>query len=259
MTSLPPDITEAIPFPLTAGGAQAQSAFPADGRFDISIGSLGFLLRPTAQDPYLRASEQAAKQRVDTAPEAGEQSLSSWWLRSQTSWHRGAGIDWYEPGSEEGTAYRFHNSHNVDVWTPGEIKLLPKLVNSLATGVAAYGSTVRVSGSNLATIGYGNKLLIPPSTVETLTSGLATKPAVNGDSIYVGHEDAVSRASVTSGTVSKIRDTTGVARCWWVKSRLLAAVGPTIYWVDTTTSTGTLGAAGADDTLWTHPDPDWTW
>ena len=49
----------------------------------------------------------------------GEQSLDGFWLRSQVSFHKGAGIKYYEPGSEKETQYRFDDSEGVDVWTPG--------------------------------------------------------------------------------------------------------------------------------------------
>lgn len=80
------------------------------------------------------------KEQFDTAREAGEQTLGGAWIRSQTSWHLGAGVDFYEPGLEEGTRFRFNSSHGVDVWTPGRVTLLPEL-EAAVTGL----TTPRVS------------------------------------------------------------------------------------------------------------------
>jgi len=92
--------------------------------YDVSIASIPFVLKIDNQNPYRRETAQYKKDQFDTSREPGEQSLTGWWVRSQTSWHNGAGIEFYEPGTDyEYTSNRFHDSRGVDIWTTGELRL----------------------------------------------------------------------------------------------------------------------------------------
>lgn len=146
LSSLSPDITEDIPTPLSGGGVKALEA-SGDQRFDISVNGLPFNLRVSTYTPYKRDSEPVRKEQLDTSTEAGEQSLSTWWIRSQSSWHLGAGIRFYEPGAEAETANRFATSQGVDVWTQGELSLLNQMTED-QTGLTepVYLSTFRSLG-----------------------------------------------------------------------------------------------------------------
>ena len=257
--SYPPDITEAIPFPLTQGGQLAKNAFPAAGSFDVAVNGIGFFLRASEQNPYERASEQVRKQQLDTSQEAGEQSLSSWWIRSQVSWHMGAGVKWYEPGAEPETQYRFGTSQGVDVWSEGELSLLRDVSNAGAYAADATVLTfrrdgvdgyVRASGSSLAWEGVTGGI----ST--SLPAAGVTQPTAAGRIVWAGHSGGVSRWDTTgAGSLTTPYTCTGAARCWWAKQRLFVAVGSNLYWVDPagsgTVESGTLVAS--------HPDPDWVW
>jgi len=95
-----------------------------DVSYDVSIADIPFILKVDNQNPYRRETAQYKKDQFDTSREPGEQSLTGWWVRSQTSWHNGAGIEFYEPGTDyEYTANRFHDSRGVDIWTTGELRL----------------------------------------------------------------------------------------------------------------------------------------
>jgi hypothetical protein len=92
--------------------------------YDVSFNNVPFILKVDNQNPYRRETAQYKKDQFDTSREPGEQSLTGWWVRSQTSWHNGAGIEFYEPGTDyEYTANRFHDSRGVDIWTTGELRL----------------------------------------------------------------------------------------------------------------------------------------
>lgn len=259
--SFPPDITEALPAPLPSGGTLSAYAFDADDRFDVAVNGLGFLLRPTANNPYERGSEQVRKQQIDSSTEAGEQTLSSWWIRSQVSWHLGAGIKWYEPGAEPDTQYRFGTSQGVDVWTEGEVSLLHDVVNTPGFDTAATVLTfrregvdgfVRASGTALSWTGSPSG-----SLTATLASGGATQPAASGRIVWVGHTDRVSKWDTTgTGTLTVPLTCTGTARVWWIKQRLFVAVGNKLYWLGPSAT----GEVETDGTLVAeHPDPDWSW
>src|SRR5215216_3413277 len=139
VASTTPDITEGIPTDITTrtAGSGVASAQGGRTRWDVAIDGIGLTIASTDDSPYRRQSEVSQKQQLDTSVEAGEQRLSGYWLRSQTSWHHGYGINFYEPGVNDAEAlpsrYRFNTSVGVDPWTIGDLRLLKKTVNTLTT------------------------------------------------------------------------------------------------------------------------------
>ena len=92
--------------------------------YDVAIGGLPFILATSDERPYVRQTAPFKKDQFDNGAEPGEQSLTGWWLRSQSSFHRGDGIRFYDPSAGEAVQHRFADSKGVDVWTKGEAKLL---------------------------------------------------------------------------------------------------------------------------------------
>lgn len=102
---------------------------------DYAIGNQPWLAAPNDQAPITRLTTQYQKERVDQEASAGENSLSNWWLRSATSWHRGAGATFYDGDAED--VFRFRESANVDVWTQGQISLLKATEVLVADGAVS--------------------------------------------------------------------------------------------------------------------------
>jgi hypothetical protein len=96
-----------------------------DIAFDVALGGQPFIYAITDSRPYIRQTAPYRKEQFDNQSEPGEQSLTGWWLRSQSSFHSGAGITFFDPAlvSNEG-AYRFTDSRNLDIWTKGQVTLL---------------------------------------------------------------------------------------------------------------------------------------
>ena len=92
--------------------------------YDVAIGGLPFFFAISDSKPYLRQTAPFRKDQFDNGSEPGEQSLAGWWLRSQSSFHGGTGIKFYDPSAGETVAHRFADSKGVDVWTKGEATLL---------------------------------------------------------------------------------------------------------------------------------------
>lgn len=258
--STPPDWTEGLPFDLGSESATAvPSEYPPSAGWDVTFGPLGFLLNPSAQTPYRRATEQARKTQIDSSDSPGEQSFSSWWFRSQDSWDMGAGIRWYEPGSVVETRNRFADSFGIDPWTPGEVSLLRAMsTDGVDRAATNYVSALRVGTDDGFVEAYGSTAAWRPLggsvTTFTLPSGSATQPAVAGSTAWIGHNGGVSKFVPTVSTSTPIT-CTGVARAWWVKARLIVAVGPVLYEVPTTYT----GALVDDQKIFTHPDSAWVW
>ena len=92
--------------------------------YDVAIGGLPFFFAISDSKPYLRQTAPFRKDQFDNGSEPGEQSLAGWWLRSQSSFHGGTGIKFYDPSAGETVAHRFADSKGVDVWTKGQATLL---------------------------------------------------------------------------------------------------------------------------------------
>jgi hypothetical protein len=120
-----PDITETVIVDLT--GRSSQYYDPNTYAFDVAIGGLPFLLNVNDTTPYRRSTARWKYERVDQAREPGEQTLDSGlWVRSQTSFHLGEGIQFQEAleGNAEQLRFRYFIGQGIDPWTPGQISLL---------------------------------------------------------------------------------------------------------------------------------------
>ena len=93
------DITEDAPIDLAVVSTEATFEL-TDTAYDIVIDDLPFIVKVNNQDSYRRETAPYKKEQFDNSVEPGEQSLTGWWLRSQTSWHNGSGISFYEPGTD---------------------------------------------------------------------------------------------------------------------------------------------------------------
>ena len=73
---------------------------------------------------YRRTTIPTLREQRDTSNEPGEQSVDSqFWLRSQTDWSYGAGQTYFDIA--DANRGRFSSSSGIDVWTQGQISLLP--------------------------------------------------------------------------------------------------------------------------------------
>ncbi len=257
-----PDVTERIVNELssrtTVGTWRQQGA-----KYDIAIDDLPFVLATAKERPYVRATAETRRQQIDTSAEPGEQTLSQWWTRSQDSWHRGAGIGYYEPGSDETTQYRYADSVGVNPWVKGELTLhrrtsLTRVVNS---GQSAFVTGAVASGVNVMfTVETGVVYRHDGSSGTTYTNSTGKTPATAvvkaGSKILVGHVEGILIGDVTgSSLATKDTITSGaVVTPHWVKSRIIATRGHQVYEL-------TLASTGAmpDSPLFAHVDSSWTW
>ena len=148
------DITEGLPVNVGNPGIAGFWINNAED-FDVAIGGEPFILAPTDVNPYQRETAPYRKDAFDNSKEPGEQSLTGWWLRSQSSFHGGTGIKFYDPTSGESTGYRFADSQGVDVWTKGQVTLLNDVFENHVT-TTAIDSTNNKPEQHLRTIRYNN-------------------------------------------------------------------------------------------------------
>lgn len=256
--SVTPDISEGLPALLSA--RETSENFAQSGvRFDVSIGGVAFLAATSDARPYVRQSASVSKQQFDSSKEAGEQTLDQFWLRSQTSWHRGAGIRYYEPGSDDATPYRFDESVGVDIWTKDSFTLLKRCskVGPVTAGQTCYASTGRLQdGTDVVfTVENGTVRRRSATTSTTYTGATANGAvAVAGTKILVGTTNAIAWAD-SNGTAftNLITGAPAAPTPFFAKSRIIAAVGPALYEIPMVSGTWPTTA------IFTHPDPGWTW
>jgi len=239
-------------------GPTSANTVPDSIQWDCRIAGLPFLLANSDQFPYKRETAPYRKDRVDTERNPGEQSLDSgFWLRSQSSWHYGSGLASAEPleVADAEAQFRYKISGGVDVWTPGQLTLLPSTTrqySSTGTDQLLIGVDTGVLHSDGAVLKYittgGSSTVTYGGSVLTITS-----LASDGANYYVGTGDGVFQGALPSGAGSLIWGPTGGAMLLrWVKSRLMCAVGLSLYEL--------IGTGPALPTpLYTHPSNNWKW
>ncbi len=157
------DITEGRPTRAIAvdlGIATVNTWQNTGDSYDCAIAGIPFLTAISDERPYQRATSPFRKQQFDSQRDPGEQSLSTWWLRSQSSFHAGEGILFYDPLANPysttiaSNSYRIKESYGVDIWTQGQVTLLHDVTQGHVTTQQISTTNGRV-GQHLRSIRYG--------------------------------------------------------------------------------------------------------
>jgi hypothetical protein len=256
------DITEGLPYVLS-NPAGSTTYTPTGPAYEVAFSALPFFLANSDEQPYRRQTAQYRKQQIDQTREAGEQTLTGWWVRSQSSFHLGAGIKFFEPQQEESLRFQFTESKGVDVFTRGQTTLLNDTDSFYAGAAAAQliGVNDGTDDCILVTDGTALKKITSAGVSSTYTQ--AGTPATifslttNGKEYFFINETHVHRGNI-SGTTSdtEIYDATSTTRATirYVKQRLIAAIGSSIYELDPNNASGALPGV-----FFTHPNTSWVW
>lgn len=287
------NISEDVPYDISIPSTEASFEL-TDIAYDLVIDDLPFLVNVSNQNPYRRETAQYRKDQFDSSQEPGEQSLTGWWLRSQTSWHNGAGITFYEPGTDyQHVSHRFADSRGIDVWTIGEATLLPEVVDVYTGGNlinAAVGNDgsgdvlvsgdsagvlrkISFSGDNAATVG-------PTASGYTIASHSAyafSSVTTDGTNYYATCNRAIHTGPIGSDSdVLAFKysnsDVTGTF-IKYVKGYVLFGFRQSIYNMNSlaagfipsgaSRTTSAHGHTSGTDTmppgLKTHINPNWVW
>jgi hypothetical protein len=242
-----------------------------DIAYDVALGGMPFIYAVSDERPYIRQTAPYKKDQFDSQTEPGEQSLTGWWIRSQMSFHSGTGIKFYDPQNNDDTGhYRFADSQNVDVFTVGEVTLLKQTSNLSGVTSGIYkvlsivdGSTDKILGWNTANTTINN--YVPAGTAVTythaVTAGLDTATlaiASDGTNLFIADNDHIYTgpiATPTAGYSEYYNTGSEKVTLSWVKQRLVAGIGASVYEL--------TNAKGTSHTLptaaYTHPNSDWTW
>jgi hypothetical protein len=275
------DITEGMPYDISGFTTPTTFAL-TDTAYDLTIDDIPFVMNVSNQNPYRRETAQYRKDQFDNSQEPGEQSLTGWWLRSQTSWHNGAGISFYEPGTDyQHVSHRFKDSRGVDVWTIGEAKLLPEVVdvytgNNLINAATGNDGTndVLVSGDSVGALkkisfdSADNDATATPYTIATHTSFPFKSVTTDGSKYYAACTTCVHTGliSANSDVVSYVHSTTATNDVFikYVKGYVLLGtknVLTNLHNIAAATTTHSHGSITIPTTGYdkTHINPSWKW
>ena len=235
-----------------------------DVSFDVAIGGMPFIYAVSDERPYIRQTAPYRKDQFDNNQEPGEQSLTGWWIRSQSSFHSGTGIKFYDPAAGEITAHRFADSRNVDVWTKGQVTLLKETNNAAAATADPYKLISGISGSTNVVIAFrpsSDEIIDIKDDGTNLTTYATTASGIvdivsNGTILFVANATRIFYQTIGSTSALNNHYSTGTAavKMAWVKQRLVAGIGTSIYEL-----TGALGTTTLPTAIYTHPNTGWEW
>jgi hypothetical protein len=203
------------------------------GREDFAasyaIGNTPWLSAASDNNRISRITTTYQKERIDQGALTGEQSLTNWWLRSATSWHHGAGEEYYDADNSD--LYRYYESNNINPWVLGQLTLLPATVNVSNSATATQPTTVNGGTFFIQsnTLKFYNESTQAISSI-TLTGG-ATPYKLTTDGAYaiVAASDGIYDVT-TAGAIRKLwNQPTYVAATWvpqviaYVKERIIVA------------------------------------
>jgi len=239
------DVTGTIPgavIPATADAGPATYT-PTGVKFDVSIGGVPFMLTAGKDTPYVRQTAPIQKPQFDVSPEAGEQTLDQYWIRSQASWHRGAGVKWYEPatvtaaarfwepGAELVTQFRFDSSAGVDVWTRDQASLLKRTTLTGASAGLAFVTTGKLADNtdvvftNEAGV-VNRRTAAGASTSYTGGTAPLTAVASAGSKILVGHATGIDVGDANGSTHGRVVDYRRRCKPWFPTGSRVASSRP---------------------------------
>ena len=258
------EIVDPIIAPLGVVSPTTTQYVVTGNRYDIAVGGMPFYLAAVKDYPYKRETAPYRRQQIDQTKEPGEQSLLGWWLRSQSSFHLGAGVKYQEPTQGETVGFRFHKSAGVDPWTVGKVTLLPTV--DTVSGITGSSTALTVgaidgNGVSVALVASGANLyrVTSAGTATAITwGGTGTILAIteDGTNYYASNGTAVYTGLLTGvGTGTSLftypATVTNVAMSW-VKQRLIVGAGTKVWQI-------VPGAAAPTVPQYTHPTAAWKW
>jgi len=217
--------------------------------YDVALGGLPFFLGISDKYPYKRETAPYRKQQIDQQREPGEQTLTGWWLRSQSSFHYGAGIKFQEPLQGDTVPYRFNRSAGIDVFNVGKATLLPTVELAVAasntpivegaTDSNGVNVVLQADGSTLkrvTAIGTSTTLTWGGSgNILDLTNDGVNYYAANATGIYKGPLTGATNGTSIFTHPASVGTVTNV-KMVWVKQRLIAGINNYLFEVVPITS-----------------------
>lgn len=229
--------------------------------FDYAIGGVPFRSDVSPDNPLVRSSAQFRKDQFDNGLEPGEQSLTGWWLRSQSSWHLGTGIVTSDVRLDETAEFRYSDSEGVNPWVRGQMTLLHSMDNVAAGGGSVLCVGVTTPGDGVLYANGNTLSIVTGSGATSITwggAGTILSLATDGASWYAASGDGIYSGALSGTTGSKLWSISAT-RCVlkWCKGRLVAAIDSKVY--ELVPPAGAAPHALPSSPVYTHPVSGFIW
>jgi hypothetical protein len=233
--------------------------------YDVAIGGIPFILDASDQHAYERSTAPFRKNQFDTQRDPGEQSITGWWLRSQSSFHAGQGITFYDPFANPfsttlaSNSYRYNSSYGVNVFNQGQVSLLNTTTMATSTTAATHLESYHAAGDGDYVIMLDTNIykVAPDGTKTLLVTASGTIYSFTTDGTYLywldtGHFNRMPLAGGSTTQLYAAPSSITSSAMHWVKQRLVAGVNNVLYEV---VGTGT----SLPTAVYTHPNTAWKW
>ena len=252
------DNTNGIAQPIPAGisplpGPFSNQYIKTDIAYDYAIGGIPFIAGESGRGTYFRRIYERSfspvrKDQFDNQQTPGEQSIWGWWLRSQSNFSEGAGVQFLDTTQDPTLGYRYSYSEGVDVLgTPGQVTLLPQTqglftgtgpmqLRSVYTAVNPTGVdgvlVLDVGANQITSVSYGS--LNSTYTMPAGLTGLANTFTDDGTNYYFAdktgiYQGAIATPGVAATKIWNVPSTSGNYVLGWIKSRLVAGLDNSVY------------------------------
>jgi hypothetical protein len=248
--------------PISALPVGAASSLSDVGQgYDVAIGGLGFKLKVGDQTPYERATAQFRKEQFDNSGTYGDQSLLGYWTRGQFSFHRGAGVRYYEVSDGETVLNRFRDGEGVNPFEPGALTLQPAWEATTSGSFA--GITYGGSGKSFIAFLDSGVLKHATSLTGATTSyapsaGTVTHATTGPLAAYVATDASkIERVAIATGSpVDEVlyTHTVDFNGIFYAKDRLWVVDVDGVWYQLSPNPTGTPVAIAAGDKVFTAGD-----
>lgn len=259
-----------VPSGLPTDLAQAAGQAAVSGyQLDVTVDGIPFNLDPSGDNPLVWEVREDRRDQIDQSTEMGEQTFGFWWLRSQSTWHGGAGQNFLDSGTEDPslTRIRYDTSFQMDVFSEiGQATPRGAATNTSITNAVRGVPFIR-SGVNKIAIAKGNTDSLDfyntspfafDANVSLSEGGAACLDITSdGERLFVAINNKIIRIDET-GVQTDIATLTFTksVRLAYVKKRLILAHGPNVYEVDPDPGAPPV-ALGAGQLKFALKTPNW--
>lgn len=261
-------------YPLDGRSDQTSAIYTLAGdRYDFALAGIPLLSKIDHNDhPYIRTLMEIKRTQFDNLSEPGEQSTSTWWLRSMQTFVGGEGLTYQDPDKHNLWAInygvRYHSGYGVNPWVDQQLTLLKTTnarVSNAATNQWVQGYTN--AGSNYYWSAGGTTLTRDDGTTKTavawggagtilsFTSSGAKYYAADSAGVWSG-TDAGNGTKLWANDINYTR-----ANIAYVKQRLMGAFNNVLYELGADPASPPQSLSGLPSTqkLYTHPNSGWIW
>ena len=224
-----------------------------DIAFDYAIGGIPFIAGESGRGTYFRriytrSFSPIRKDQFDNQQTPGEQSIWGWWLRSQSTFSQGAGVQFLDTTQDPTLGYRYSYSEGLDtLGTPGQVTLLPQTQGLLSgTGPmqlrSIYASQNPTAADGVLVLDVGARTITSTSygslnstyTMPGGLTGMANTFTDDGTNYYFADQTGIYKGVIKTPGVAAVKiwnvpSTSGNYVLGFIKGRLVAGLDNNVY------------------------------